>query len=1469
MSMSSAQPDRQRLFSPFVVAAFGLLVGLMLVLAFPRERLEERLLEGRQVDTLTVAYLEAWLRIEPDNAEVLTELTQEYLKAQRIADAQRMLRRLSVSSDPQAQSSALRTRIDLAETQAYALKPGDPHRAARLAELDALLADALDKPWDAAQMETFAKKARALNDSALAGRYYERLARMEPAQAPRWLAQGAQLKLAAGDYAGAADAFFAAQAHAATRDDERRLFLSALQALQSANRPADALAAADAHLGSLSRDRETLRYLTRLALSAGRPDIADRYARRLLDMSSRERRDGVSRLAGWGRGREAVRLAEGVRNVRSGTSVGNAGNALLVVGPGDAGSGLNAADATSARNAASAANAKSMQNAVFAVNASPAVSAAHAGSVLNAGTVGNAANEASVVSAAEARSAKSAMSAANAANAANAKSMQNAVFAANASPAVSVAHAASVLNVGTVGNAANEASALRASYVSTAAPAISAAKNTTNATKPKTAVSQAPFLCTRACMNGRAHAIPAVLRARDAFSILRVANQEPSAPIEASDYELGFKVFLANGDLASAQRVAQDAVKRDPASTEWRERLAQVAEWNHAPDVALANYLALARARNGERDWKQVQRLAPALGDNDAMLAAAIHESDRAPGDMKRLDRVVSAYEAQADPDAALRFLQTRANGAYRRPVLERYARLAERKGDDDLAIATYERLMREFGPDSAYALKLSLMYYTRTQFDRSLAVLDSAKSRAPAPDADFWRFYAMLATVDQQDGKAREGYGKLVQAGVATPDDLSAMVSLYDNQPLEAGRIAEFAYRKTGNERLLELAVYDYLRARATGRIRALLASLDPASLAAAERSPRFLLARAQYLRRAGDPDGALADTRAAAALAPGDDEARAALIWALNERGSNAELRAMLARHARDAERDSTLWAPYAASYLRLGDARGALHMMHKEAASRRDDPLWALGYADALELNGRIDDAWRVRNAVWKKQMAQRAEGKQPVTLDDEQREDLRARMVGLTDQFAGGDASRQVLIELLRADVGDSADDEPAQPPFAFTDDAMQSVAHREEKRRRVYSAVAREAALGWLQSHDAYDAESLWLLRQYIDSATRPVYAEVTIALAEHDRATLNRLLDTEADWIPRQNRLDAEATTGRFGDVQTHAYEQQFALPDDEIVNQILREQLLRNAQAIAPRFRVVEQGGLSYTEAGIGAGLRLSPTQSLALDYADRNQHGDASLPNVPRHDRQLSLAWRHLGLDDTERVRIGRRNALDDFTTFRLDGTLFEQQNLSFNYALGFNQMATETSQLIVGGVKHLASVGVNYRPDPHVFAGGRVEYARFYGQDKSFLGTGAVADFNAGYKLRVDYPDYTVRAVLTHGQYSASGNPGGQLARLLPAGAPLTAQQFMPQTFTQEGLLFSFGDDLEEGYTRAWRPFFAAGPIHDSNQGWTAQVRVGLAGSVFGNDQATMYYEHAGVTSGRTQAFTEYGVRYRWLY
>jgi tetratricopeptide (TPR) repeat protein len=213
-------------------------------------------------------------------------------------------------------------------------------------------------------------------------------------------------------------------------------------------------------------------------------------------------------------------------------------------------------------------------------------------------------------------------------------------------------------------------------------------------------------------------------------------------------------------------------------------------------------------------------------------------------------------------------------------------AALADRKGDDELALQTYTRLDHEFGPDERYAFKLGIIYYARTDFDRSLAVLDVAKRVATPADSDFWRLYAAVAALNQNDPAAKEAYRKLMQGSHATPDDMSVMISLFDDAPLEAGRLAESAYRTTGREHLLELAVYYYTRAHATARIASLLASLDASKRAEAEKSPGFLLARAQYLRDAGDTAGALRDVHTALALAPGNSEARGSDVGARRTR-------------------------------------------------------------------------------------------------------------------------------------------------------------------------------------------------------------------------------------------------------------------------------------------------------------------------------------------------------------------------------------------------------------------------------------------------------------------------------------------------------------------------------------------------------------------------------------------------------
>lgn len=1273
MSTSPADPERQRLFSPAVIAVLGALVVLMLALAFPREKLETRLLSGYNVDSLTIAYLEAWLRADPQNTEVLAELTNAYLRGQRISDAERTLARLARSKDPGAQQMALAIRLAIAQQRLYALAQDDPARAASIAGFDALLHEAASRTWNNEQLATLAQQARALNDGALAASFYARLVDSDPTNANAWRVADAEVQLGIGNYQQAADAWFAAQADAPTLGGRRAMFLAGLHALQSGNLLREALDAANRHVGDLSEDPETLRFLTHLAMAAGRPDVAEVYVKRLLKISLRRRdRDdtGMPRivLASFGR--------------------------------------------------------------------------------------------------------------------------------------------------------------------------------------------------------------------QDAGHVLRVAASAPApdvVPPDTADEDLAYGVFLANGDVANAERIAQRALDKAPQSDVWRRRLAQVAEWNQHPDVALNNWLALARSSGDEAAWTQVARLAPGLNDEAATLAAMLHQSDQSPGDVKLVDQVVAAYERLADPDGGLRFLMGRAQGAMRQPALERYAVLAERKGDDELALRTWRTLERDYGPNAAYGRKIATMLYARTQFEAALAAMQEAQRGASRVDAEYWRFAAQLASIVQRRDAANLAYRKLIDTGKLTPEDYDVMISFYDDSPIDAGRLAELAYRQGGQVRMLQQALYSYQRAHAWGRLPALLDSLTPQQRAAAEQSAGFLLARAEYRRQMGDMAGAASDVRRAVMLEPGNLEAGAAYVWDLVDRGSAAGLRRALRRYADQAEANPSLWGAYAAAYQRLGDGRHALYYLHKQAATSMKDPLWRLTWADALDLNGRTDDAWRVRRQVWMEMASHRRDAPQQDALaeTDADPEDMRARMVALAQQFSTGDRSRAVLIELLRADRKQTAAASATEPSSELGDLSEFDKLPPQEQRalrneRATYSAIAREAAISWAQGQGESDLQHAWLEKQYIVRSTRPVYAEAQLAIDDGDVNTLERLLDTVPDLVPRQNKVDAEALTGRYAAAQSDAFDSRTRLPDDEVMQSQLREQLLRSAQAVATALRYVDQGPLRFTEESLTAGMRIANSQSLQLRYMQRDQWADDTvMPNVPKHDRLVEVIYRHQGQYDDARITLGRRNALEDFTTARFEGEYIWSPKLTLTWAFGYNQAATETTQLQVGGTKDIASGGFNYRFNSYWFAGGRYEYARFHGQDRSTLGDGHLVELDAGYKIKSDYPDYTVRVVFAHGQYSANGTPGGALRPLLPPGTPFDAASFMPQTFTQAGLLFSFGEDLPEQYSKAWRPMFSAGPVRDSRAGWSGQVLIGVAGSVFGGDQALIYGSYEGVSATSATSVKEVGVRYRWMY
>ncbi|WP_296223565.1 tetratricopeptide repeat protein [Ralstonia sp. UBA689] len=1339
---------RERLLPAWLIGTLGALIGLALALMFPRERLEARLLEGGKVDALSVAYLEAWLRVRPNDGEFLSVLAAQYVRTGRLEDAEAMVARMRALHDKSLDREALLLDIAIREQRAYALQPKDPQRAAMLEDLRGLLKQALDYRWTASELEILATKARALDQGAIAVQFYQRLARQDVARASQWQARTAEIALGVGEYRAAAAANFAAQDAAKSLDEQRRYFIAGLKALQSGNLLDDAMTEAQRRVGPLIDDTETLRFLTRLAMACNRPDLADQYARRLLHLS-------------WHRTEEGVALA--------------------------------ALAADGARH--------------------------------------------------------------------------DWAFAGRPEPLPSPADV--VFMDGPEGLARRERHAARIRHVADKAGDAGASSS----------------------------------QPTGAQAIVRGI-----APFNAEDYDLAYRVFMGSGNLNDAMRVAEAAVRQRPDLKIWTERAAQVAEWNRQPMAALNYWLAYAQSTGDEAAWHNVLRLAPALNEDHAYLAALRYQASRQPGDMKLLDQIIAAYERLGEPVEGLAYLSSIARGPHRQAVLERYAMLAERAGKDDQAYETYVRLQQEFGPNAQYALKLANILYVRGKFEQALAAMQAATKAATPTDDLYWRTFAQLARLNQRDDLAREAYRQLLSGGTAEPDDLTSMIDFYDASPIDAGRLAELAFRKDGTMVHLQQAIYYYTRARAFRRIDGLLASLTPAQRKAAEQSAGVLGARAEYYRQSGQWDAAMRDLRRAVTLPDAGSDVKAAFLWGLLDSGQNAELKRALALWRGEAENDSAYWGAYAAAGLQLFDANLALRFLGRQGKSMQTDPLWLLAYADAREMAGQADAAWGLRREAW--WLLWRAEGadaagakdktKAPagrrvgtrvtvgdndaVPLEEEARTELRARRVALAQTFSSGDLSQRLLIELLRDDRratkearegGRSATDQselgdidtlPPEPPETPSDKRKPA-----RVSDQLVSAVAKEAALGWALSQEANDLARAWLLQQYARRMTRPAYAEISIALAEHDLQTLNRLLDDTPDRIPLYSRIDANVMTDRLGEAQRLSFEGLSTAPDDDQLHGRVQETLLTNAQALEPRETWFKQAPLTYFESSAAAGIRLTDHYSMLLRATQRNQRStdDTQLTGVPAQDRSVDWISQYQTQNTQWKGTVGWRQGLASLTAFRLDGLLGQAGPVGTELSIGRNQPANETPQLRVGGVKDLFSIGNNWRLTQNEYVRARVEGDRFYGQDRSFLGSGMVFDGEIGHRFRVEYPDYTIRVVGTYARYNASGTVSPLMARLLPAGAAPDVEQIMPRSFMQFGMLFGFGTDYLDRYTRAWRPFMDVGVLHDNREGWGTQVQLGVAGSVFGNDHLALYIEHQSITRSGTAPLTEIGLRYRWLY
>lgn len=971
----------------------------------------------------------------------------------------------------------------------------------------------------------------------------------------------------------------------------------------------------------------------------------------------------------------------------------------------------------------------------------------------------------------------------------------------------------------------------------------------------------------------------------------------PALPFDEEAYGMGYQIFLANRNLADARRVAQSAVQQQPQSAVWRRRLAEVSEWAGAPQDALVQWLAHAQMTGSEAAWDAALRLSDSLLDQGALRLALEHKLASAPANLQWLNRLVTLHEAAGAPAEAIALLQGRlarrgmVQGAERVRELELLAGIQERAGQDAEALATVLQLQREHGPRTVYALKIANFHYRQGAVRSARDALEAVRAVAAPDDVLYWRNYAEVARLLQDDAAAERGYRALLAAGVQSDVDLTNLAALWRaERPRAAAALALYASRHSGNPALAEEALGIYLELGDHASARQLLAQLDSTQRRALEGRASFLLLRANLAQLGEDLAGARRDLRAALALEPASVEARAALIWVLLALRDTAALKEGLRLWAADANDKEALWGPYAAALMSLNRQDEALRWFRKSNI-RKQDYLWLMSYAECLDANSQPEQAWRIRRHAW-------TELRKPAALaqlQPAQYAAMRDRLAALAPVFAGGEDAWRILQALLRAGQAELAQPAPLQPArdgrellqLLAADQAVQGVQTRSAPTapRDLFapagprddarlSASAREVALAYALNNDANDLARAWLASRYASQLARPLWGELSLLLQGGDRDRMNALLDDMPEWLPMVGRIDAAERAGRPALAQTLAFDQFARLPQDEALHQRLvnlttvdpaplQAGVTSSASSPLVATDTVLRGGVS-----IGAGLKMSATLS------ERRQRSDdeALLAAVPRIDRVLALAVSRRLDNGILSATLQRRDALAGSTGLKLEAEIAPARDLRIGIATGVNQVSADSVLLRVGGMQS----GLNFNAT-HVFDArqyGRIDlgWRRYRAQGGAVLGSGSTWRLELGTRLRLATPDLTLRGFVMANRYSGAGRDA-RLASLLPAGTDTDTDtdtaRLLPQGARTWGLLLGTGASAENGYHRGWRPFGEIGLTHNSVTGRGYQLRAGVAGSVLGGDVLRMRWQRISGNPSAEQGSRELGFDYHLYY
>ncbi len=929
---------------------------------------------------------------------------------------------------------------------------------------------------------------------------------------------------------------------------------------------------------------------------------------------------------------------------------------------------------------------------------------------------------------------------------------------------------------------------------------------------------------------------------------LRSFNQE--------DFSLAFDALISGDDLASSLRVAEQAVRERPSDRDWRRKLARVADWTERPNLAAEHWQVLfSQGDRSEETVSAVIRLAPLLEKPASVMLAWEYRADRSPLTATQWSDLFFLYESLTEPKRGSQFFEAQFLKTQSISLLDYAARLAANGGDEKRAQSLYLQRLN-LAPFSMDALMWVVVSFIRSDDgDRALAVMQAHLDSIPAESVDFWRLLGQLAWLQSDFATAQQAYARVTPVADSTAADWSRLIFLVRQQhPAQAAQLAWEAYRRFNALDQLKLSLEIFIGLGDLPAQARIFGSLTAQNLLTAEQDARFLLMRSQFQRLQKQPNLAWADLTRALILTPNDLDVALSALWFLVDEQRAPELTRMLSTYAPQAVKDSRFWLVFAAGSQVLNRSRDAILWYGKAVSNTPDDPLLLLNFADAIERSQNAGMAARIRRHAWLllKQKPSSAQGNtmlpnDPLMLTE-------ARLALLNEPGDPGLRRVRELVNQLRGVTTPESD-----------------------------IAQLNALILGWAILKEQYPNARSWMWLRYARQAQGavPVWGVSQVALKLEDAELMAQILDRNDKALPIYNKYDTAYALGDVQQALDTAFQGMSQPFGDEPLYDRFRQHAPLNASYVQLLASKENAGALDRQGLQFESRLVLQPKLHAVLGWSRRQQSSsDANLASLTNDvDRLDSVSARWLGERGPTQLTLFRRNERQTTMGLRVTQSFQVGRRLNLEAGINYRDDSSISQPMSVSGYENRLLGNVTYTLGKREYLRVSPELSRYFTQQGDYLGGGESIAIEAGYRVRTEHPDWSLRANWTRQNFHADGNMSAATLAQLPTGIqtgistgaidPL--RYFVPEGSGTWGACVSMGENLggqslQTVYSKAWRPFVDMCLSHNSVAGLGYSGVLGVAGSLTGEDHVSLQWRASDGIGASNSTNRSLFIRYR---